>query len=191
MQDHTTAAPQSETTANEPRKRCTNPNCERVGQLLPLSEFYRNSKNSDKHDGQCKVCRNAHVKQWQQTDKGRDSHKIANRRYNISRNGRQTKETRKKRYNNSLIGKQYNKEKGKRYRESNRAIINAHAAVYKAVRAGRLEPIETLSCIFCKKQAKEYHHYLGYERENYLNVIPLCKKCHADIHDVPTFSDNR
>lgn len=89
-----------------------------------------------------------------------------------------------------VTGKQYRKKRSQAYQENNRAAINAHAAVYKAVRAGRLAPVNTLICTFCENQAKEYHHYLGYERENYLNVIPLCKKCHADIHDVPTFSDN-
>jgi len=56
MQDHTTIAPQSETTVNEPHKLCTNPNCERAGQLLPLSEFHKNKNRKDGHVERCKDC---------------------------------------------------------------------------------------------------------------------------------------
>ncbi len=74
MQDHTTAAPQSETVINEPRKCCTNPNCERAGQLLPLSEFHKDRSKTDGHLSRCKRCCCVRVTQYRATDHGRKKH---------------------------------------------------------------------------------------------------------------------
>lgn len=63
MQDHTTIALQNETTSDEPRKRCTNPNCERAGQLLPLSEFHKSKNRKDGHVERCKKCVTNSMKQ--------------------------------------------------------------------------------------------------------------------------------
>lgn len=54
----------------------------------------------------------------------------------------------------------------------------ARVAVQHAVRVGKLErPSKCASCgCDCKTEA---HHHNGYSRANRLDVIWLCKKCHA------------
>jgi hypothetical protein len=37
-------------------------------------------------------------------------------------------------------------------------------------------------CRDCNEQAEEYHHYLGYAPEHWLDVIALCKDCHRQNH---------
>ena len=45
------------------------------------------------------------------------------------------------------------------------------------VRSGKKPPARTLKCRQCGKQAEEYHHHKGYAKENWGDVIPLCRSC--------------
>ena len=40
---------------------------------------------------------------------------------------------------------------------------------------------KTLQCS-CGQQAKHYHHHKGYTKKHWLDVIPVCTKCHSIIH---------
>ena len=61
-------------------------------------------------------------------------------------------------------------------------IKRAAKAVRKGVIAGILPPIKTQQCELCNSQAKEYHHHLGYGYGELLEVIPLCRICHREVH---------
>ena len=55
----------------------------------------------------------------------------------------------------------------------------AVAAVSKAVwQDGTLPRVVTQRCVACGQSAAQYHHYLGYEPEHWLDVQPLCLSCH-------------
>lgn len=54
----------------------------------------------------------------------------------------------------------------------------ARIAVMHAVSRGKLPRVKTLACARCGQPAKEYHHHKGYAQEHWLDVEPLCKKCH-------------
>ncbi len=54
----------------------------------------------------------------------------------------------------------------------------ARSAVGLAVASGRLPRANTQPCTDCKGVASEYDHYLGYEREHWLSVEPVCRLCH-------------
>lgn len=58
----------------------------------------------------------------------------------------------------------------------------ARTTVNRAVRIGKLPRVTTLACVTCSGPAREYHHHLGYERANWLMVIPVCAQCHKDHH---------
>lgn len=58
----------------------------------------------------------------------------------------------------------------------------AHRAVTAAVELGIMPPAAMLDCLSCRRRAKHYHHHLGYEEEHWLDVIPLCVKCHMREH---------
>ncbi|MCK5611574.1 hypothetical protein KAR91_57415 [Candidatus Pacearchaeota archaeon] len=73
-------------------------------------------------------------------------------------------------------------EKGKarwrRYRNSFPEKIKARNIVNHAIKAGKLPRPNSLKCK-CSKQARQYHHP-DYSKP--LEVIPMCIKCHREIH---------
>lgn len=59
--------------------------------------------------------------------------------------------------------------------------MDAQNAVNAAVAAGKLPRIKTVSCQDCGEMSGVYHHE-SYEKCNWLNVVPLCHKCHRRRH---------
>ncbi len=66
-----------------------------------------------------------------------------------------------------------------RYPEKKRA----RTAVSNAVRDDRLPKASEFECTGCGADAEEYHHHLGYSVVRWLDVIPLCRKCHNAMED--------
>lgn len=58
----------------------------------------------------------------------------------------------------------------------------AGSALNYAIRRGKLPKVSTLICTDCGSPACHYHHHLGYEKEHWLDVIPLCRGCHRRRH---------
>lgn len=58
----------------------------------------------------------------------------------------------------------------------------ARRTVTKAVHDGELRPASAFDCAHCGRGARDYHHHKGYEPEHWLDVIPLCKPCHQEVH---------
>jgi hypothetical protein len=56
------------------------------------------------------------------------------------------------------------------------ADTRAHAAVGQAIREGKLPHPTTLRCVDCGAVATSYDHYLGYAREHWLDVEPVCHR---------------
>ena len=54
--------------------------------------------------------------------------------------------------------------------------------VNHAIRDGKLSRPDIKLCLYCPKSAQQYHHYLGYEPEHWLDILPVCRKCHTRIH---------
>jgi hypothetical protein len=69
-------------------------------------------------------------------------------------------------------------DKGKEVKRKERA---RDASNY-AVRSGKIPSPKDQACSGCGCQAQEYHHHLGYAEENWLDVLPMCKKCHVQEH---------
>lgn len=98
-----------------------------------------------------------------------------NKEYYLSRNRiyRKTDEGKK----SVLKGVYKNRQK---YPEKYKARI----AVSNAIATGKIKSSKEFICSICKiEQAKEYHHWHGYELEHRLDVIPVCIKCHRAIKD--------
>lgn len=66
----------------------------------------------------------------------------------------------------------------------------AQRAVNLAVRRGEMPHIKTQKCSQCEKQARHYHHDKGYDIEHWLDVIPVCARCHRLIHMREQFANN-
>jgi hypothetical protein len=64
------------------------------------------------------------------------------------------------------------------WEKGNRCYRNAYQTVYRALLSGRLTKPEV--CQNCQEAPTpiEAHHYMGYARENWLNVKWLCRMCH-------------
>lgn len=50
-----------------------------------------------------------------------------------------------------------------------------------AIRNGTLLKASAFVCEICANVAQVYHHPNGYDEINVFNIIPLCRKCHAEI----------
>jgi Zn finger protein HypA/HybF involved in hydrogenase expression len=62
--------------------------------------------------------------------------------------------------------------------EQDKARCQAMSAVHLAKKRGLLVP--KTECELCGDTGLIHaHHYLGYERENFLDVMWLCPACHA------------
>jgi hypothetical protein len=66
----------------------------------------------------------------------------------------------------------------KRYPE--RAAANRF--VKYAIKHGVLEHISEMDCKICDNPADHYHHKNGYEPLQWLDVMPVCHKCHKELH---------
>lgn len=141
----------------------------------------------------------ARKRRYRQSEKGRtrqkcylqsEKGKAKIKRYNKSKNGKAAK----KRYDQSEKGKATRKsytQSDKRRKAQAAAIkqykirhperIKAKNVVEKAIRKGQLPRPDSLPCHYCPAQAKEYHHYKGYAPEHWLDVVPVCIKCHNEI----------
>jgi hypothetical protein len=112
--------------------------------------------------GTCKACKKARDKAWYKA--------------NSEKNRDRTK-----------AWKQANPEKNlahfKTYKQNNPEKYAAHNAVNNAIKRGDLPQVSTCDCVDCDVPAVEYHH------EDYskpLEVVALCKKCHAKRHHPST-----
>jgi hypothetical protein len=87
-----------------------------------------------------------------------------------------------KKYNNSSKGKAVIKKLlRKRYLLD---LTNGKIAARQAVRnAIRRKDITRLPCVICGKIPAQAHHYKGYEKNNYLDVMWLCAKHHREKHN--------
>lgn len=88
----------------------------------------------------------------------------------------------KKIYTTSEIGKQVEikRKLNQRLKDPLFSIkLKARDAVNKLVSNGELPRVSTLSCFDCGEQAREYDHYLGYAKENWLDIQPVCWICHS------------
>jgi len=134
--------------------------CRRCNQVKLISEFDKNHPSKDGHINICKTCKSKYNKEYNQTEQSKASHK---------------------RYRQS----EKSKERYKRYSVRHPNHIKAKNAVNHAIRAGQLPRPDTLFCKYCYGIAEQYHHHKGYAPKYWLDVVPVCEKCHRKIHTVP------
>jgi hypothetical protein len=64
----------------------------------------------------------------------------------------------------------------RRYKD--RQKIRARDAVSNAIKRGEMPPAHQCRCVSCGGPATAYHHHLGYKKEHFLAVEPVCAACH-------------
>lgn len=60
--------------------------------------------------------------------------------------------------------------------------MQARSAVNHVVTLGKLPRAKTSECVYCGKPAFGWHHWAGYEKEHWFDIIPLCQKCDIQAH---------
>lgn len=122
--------------------------CSKCGETKPLTEFHRESKNTDGRRADCKECRNEYSREYH-------ANYVQTDRYRKSR---------------------------KKYKRRHPNRIKARNAVTHAVHhTEELPPASSEDCTRCGGDAVEYHHHNGYSEEHWLDVVPVCKKCHGAL----------
>ena len=164
--------------------------CSKCKQIKPLSEFYETTKNKDGYRNKCKICYLQSTKEYRQTDNGR----LAEKRYKKSPKGKKVArnahhkwyyknngQTRRKIYSQSIEGKRIRQRIIAKYNQQHPEKVEARKAIKYAIRHGNLNPPTDFICNQCPAQAKEWHHYLDYAPEHFLDVIPVCIPCHKKL----------
>ncbi len=169
-------------------KVCSKKDCPHNGEPQPIDNFRNQVKSKDGKRATCKDCLMVEDARYRQTDARKES--LHN--YDGSEKGKATRKKFEKTDTFKLIQKRYNQsDKGrlnqKRQNEAFKkrpdyyTMTRAYNTVHTAIKAGTLPHPTTKICHNCKvNQAREYHHYLGYEPEHRLDVIPLCIECHRN-----------
>ena len=139
-----------------------------------LREYFRNYRKTE--TGR-KICL-SNSKKWRESEKGKKT--IA--AYYSTEKYKSSIKINVKRYQQSQKGKINRKKIEKQRRLLRDPAILAKRYINQRVRRGLMPRIETLRCNSCNNQAQARHHYLGYKKENWLDVIPLCIPCHKNAH---------
>lgn len=165
--------------------------CKRCAAEKPLASFGSHSHTKDGLQSRCKDCINAVSRAYRATPEAKEKMHEYHRRAVVKERVKEKDKARR----NSPIGKKQITEAHRRYRESERGRIAAartkerdvssgkriaRIAVNNAVRDGRLPKVSTMICCSCGVPAEEFHHHRGYAKESWLDVIPLCRRCHCE-----------
>ena len=129
--------------------------CNRCNQPKPVSEFGKNRSRRDGLQHYCKAC----WREYESTPYQRSMRLAQVRRYQATDKGKATS----KRADEKRKGSQQ---------------VKARAKVRDRVAKGKMPPASSLPCVRCNRPAHEYHHHLGYDPPNDLDVIPVCRECH-------------
>lgn len=172
--------------------------CSKCKETKPISEFYKRSDSRDGYRNACKACDlkysrtekgKAIQKRYRQSGKGKAAYRKVQDRYRQSEKGKAIQKryqksekfkTAQKRYEQSEKGKKARSKQIKRFKIRHPEQSKAHEAVKNAIKTGRLPRPDSLTCHYCPARAKQYHHYKGYEPEHWLDVVPVCIKCHGE-----------
>ena len=149
--------------------------CGKCKQIKPISGFCKNKTTLDGLGRECKTCANARFKKYFQTERGKELHRFSAKRH---RQTNKCKETRKK-------YRQTEKSKNaiRLYESKNKIKSQAQHAINHAIEYGKKKRAKSLNCS-CGENARYYHHYLGYEKVNWFDVIPVCADCHWNLHNL-------
>lgn len=158
--------------------------CNKCGQEKPLSKFHRQKDSKDGYRNDCGECHNEMTRAWKRANRGHVAE------YNRAwREANPERVTELRREWNSANPEKVAKMK-RVYQIRNPQKYAARKAVTYATQSGKMPPAKDLDCTECGGQAQEYHHHKGYDDEHWLDVIPVCKKCHVELENL-NFSEVR
>lgn len=143
--------------------------CSKCKNLKPFSEFYKDGTKKNGRRSQCIICGKIYLQTNKCKKAARD--RAAKRARSIE--GQENMKI----YRQSGKGKKAQRRRTSRYENKNPHKIKARTEVKKAIINNKLPHPTTLQCS-CGEQAQQYHHHKGYSPEYWLDVVPICIKCH-------------
>lgn len=154
--------------------------CPRCYETKPAVDFRRNASRRDGLAGYCKSCVAAYNRERYKNDKSRQKRSSA--KWRKSNKQAIYEQAKSYRLENPEVGRNWVRRMRREHPEKN----NAHNAVRSAVRAKRLPRVSDIDCLDCGARAGHYHHE-SYEEKHWLDVTPLCHKCHKKRHREQSF----
>jgi hypothetical protein len=156
--------------------------CSHCKQLKNITDFYKSKNCKDGHTNQCKICQLTYFK----SEKGKIAHRRAIDAYQDRNRERIIKYGREYRASDhgKFVAKKYRQNTKNRSRKRSPEKTAAQNALNHAIKVGKIPHISTQICTRCGKQAKNYHHVLGYAPKHWLDVMPVCAICHRSIHSI-------
>jgi hypothetical protein len=174
-------------------KVCSKSSCIHNGQPQPLENFANRKKSKDGKDFWCKDCKRQWTLGYNKTEAkkesilkygGSEKYYAARRRYRKTDKYREMQH----KYNQTEKGKatkrRQDRKNALKYKtdSEHKAKVLARNHVYYHIEAGNIQPVSEFVCVKCnERQAQEYHHYLGYGREHWLDVEAVCILCHRNL----------
>jgi len=143
----------------------------------PLSEYAPRKKGRDGLRGQCRSCRQAVLNAYYRTEHGQASIRKAQRKYYNSEKDL----ARRQRHHQTEKWRVTNRRSVQVWQNRNPIKKKAAHTVHYAVTKGDLPNAASCACVDCSAQAEEYHHE-SYKPEHWLDVVPLCRRCHMIRH---------
>ncbi len=135
--------------------------------------FHRNRRGPDGLRPDCKIC----MSKYQRLPHVKAKNAVFMREYSRTPRGREASA----RWRETEKYKEGRLRSSQKYREAYPQRKRANDCVQKAVKRKGFPRATTKSCNYCHKQAAVYHHW-SYLQEHWLDVIPVCRMCHAAIH---------
>lgn len=154
-------------------RRCRKFGSTTKGKASKLKYRLANKEKLYAHEEQWRISPQGKAKRREYRQKHAARYRERRRRYVLQNKEKVLEAFRK--WAHSEAGKTYSV----KYRKDHREMCNAHRAVSFAILIGILPPVKTQTCDHCGKPAVHYHHNLGYDFEHWLDVLPLCIKCHG------------
>lgn len=176
--------------------------CSKCEQLKPLSEFHTDKRAASGHRSDCRECRRKPVlvtiapgckicrrcnstkpiEMFNRQGDGKKSWcKSCEQEYKRLPAVRERKRL-SARQNRTAEKRESRRIYSRLYRERHPDRAAARRAVNNAIKMGKLKPARVNPCSRCGEMAAQYHHHKGYEQKYWLEVEPLCAKCHVSVH---------
>src|SRR3990167_873077 len=147
--------------------------CTKCGLYKKASEFPKDKQKRSGRYSSCKTCVNARVSAFHQSPAGRA----------YTKEYRQTEvyRAKKKRYYQRPNGKQTAERAWRKAYKDHRDRWYARCYLNQSIRSGKIEPARSKPCTYADQSCSgpmQYHHHLGYARESWYAVIPVCRSHH-------------
>lgn len=133
--------------------------CKACLKILPVYYFYKVNRTY-KYTASCKDC-------------------FKKRESNFYFKHKDKRLKKQKEYKQTAGSKILSRLSAKRYREKYPDKEASHNECRKALQKGI---IKKSNCMHCGSSKSEMHHHLGYAKDNWLNVVWLCRNHHSQAH---------